>query len=95
MQGGVVFEEYSLYAYEDNPAPAKKGGAAAEGIKNAFRFVGSLFTAQGWKKVERELFLCCGDVRYVGKSQPMFGLWIAIGLAVAYWVLALVMGLAV
>lgn len=95
VQGGVVFEEYSLYAYEDNPAPAKKGGAAAEGIKNAFRFVGSLFTAQGWKKVERELFLCCGDVRYVGKSQPMFGLWIAIGLAVAYWGLALVMGLAV
>lgn len=92
VQGGVVFEEYALYAYSDAPDGKKAG--RLDGVKDAFRFVGSLFTKQGWRNVERELFYSCGDVRYMGKSQPMFGLWIAIGLAVAYWLLALVMGFA-
>ena len=35
------------------------------------------------------------DVSYLGKQQSMFGLWLAIALSAAYWVLALVMGLAV
>lgn len=94
VDNGVVFEEYSIHAYADAPTEKKKS-AFGEGVKDAFRFVGSLFTKQGWRNVERELFYSCGDVRYMGKSQPMFGLWIAIGLAVAYWLIALVMGFAV
>lgn len=91
VSGGVVFEEYSLYAYSD--APSSKP-SRFEGIKDAFRYLGSLFTRKGWKDTEIALFRAA-DVSYLGKQQSMFGLWLAIALSAAYWVLALVMGLAV
>lgn len=90
VQGGVIFDEYTVRAYAEEPE-AKPDRLA--GVKDAFRYVGSLFTKKGWQQTERALFLCC-DVQYAGKNQPMFGLWIAIGLAAAYWLISLVMGLA-
>lgn len=63
-------------------------------LKQSFAFVGTLFTRRGWGKVERTLSLESG-IPYYGKSQSMFGVWLAVGLSAAYWVLALVMGLSV
>lgn len=86
---GVVFEEYTLYAYSDAPAEKpKKPNVFAD----AFRFVGSLFTRRGWQQAERELIVTC-DIPYVGKTQPMLGVWLAIGFSAVYWVLALLGGL--
>ena len=91
VSGGVVFEEYTITAYADGDGAHGRDRMAP--VKDAFRFVGSLFTKRGWQRVERELFLSC-DVQYVGKQQPMFGVWIAVGLAAAYWLISLIMGLA-
>ncbi len=91
VSGGVVFEEYTITAYADGDGAHGRDRMAP--VKDAFRFVGSLFTKRGWQRVERELFLAC-DVQYVGKQQPMFGVWIAVGLAAAYWLISLIMGLA-
>lgn len=86
---GVVFEEYSLYAYADEPTLKKKKPNV---VADAFRFLGSLFTKRGWRAVERELIITC-DIPYVGKTQPMLGVWLAIGFSAVYWVLALLQGL--
>lgn len=86
---GIVFEEYSLRAYTDaRPVREKKPNVFAE----AFRFLGSLFTRRGWRAAERELIVTC-DIPYVGKTQPMLGVWLAIGFSAVYWVLALLGGL--
>ena len=90
VQGGVVFEEYTINAYADVPTKPDR----LRGVKDAFRYVGSLFTKQGWRNTERALFLS-SDIPYVGKAQPMFGLWIAVGLAAVYWLFAFIMGLAI
>ena len=89
--GGVVFDEYTIRAYSDDGGTSKPDRLAP--VKDAFRYVGSLFTAKGWQRTERELFLS-SDLQYVGKRQPMFGVWLAVGLAAAYWLIALIMGLA-
>ena len=91
VSNGVVFDEYTITAYADGGGQPKRDRLAP--VKDAFRYVGSLFTKRGWQRTERELFLCC-DVQYYGKSQSMFGVWLAVGLSAAYWVVALVMGLA-
>ena len=91
VSGGVVFDEYTITAYADGKSAPKRDRLAP--VKDAFRFVGSLFTKRGWQRTERELFLASG-VQYYGKSQSMFGVWIAMALSAAYWVVALVMGLA-
>ena len=83
------FEEYSLYAYADEPTLKKKKPNV---VADAFRFLGSLFTKRGWRAVERELIITC-DIPYVGKTQPMLGVWLAIGFSAVYWVLALLQGL--
>ena len=90
VQGGVVFEEYTINAYADVPTKPDR----LRGVKDAFRYVGSLFTRQGWRNTERALFLS-SDIPYVGKAQPMFGLWIAVGLAAVYWLFAFIMELAI
>lgn len=94
VDGGVVFEEYTIRAYAEDATEKKKAPAFFGVLKQSFAFVGTLFTRRGWGKVERTLSLESG-IPYYGKSQSMFGVWLAVGLSAAYWVLALVMGLSV
>ena len=90
VKNSAVFDEYTITVYPEEPAPEKK---RLKGLGEGVRYFASLFTKKGWQDTERALFLCC-DVQYLGKSQPMFGLWIAIGLAAAYWLITLIVGLA-
>jgi hypothetical protein len=55
------------------------------------RFVGSLFTKKGWRKVSRTLSDKM-DVPALGKQQPMITVWIALGFAIFYWVLNFIFG---
>ncbi len=89
---GIVFDDCTLYAYSDDALPAKPKRAGAALIES-FKFVGSMFTKKGWKAAERELFLSAG-IPYAGKTQPMLGVWLAIGFSAVYWALALLRGLA-
>lgn len=94
VDNGVVFEEYSIYAYADKPAEkASKAMPVAEFFKSAFRFLASLFTKHGIAAAERELTVANLDIPYMGKRQPMFSVWLAIGFAVVYWVISLLQGL--
>ena len=89
---GIVFDDSTLYAYSDDALPAKPKRAGAA-LVESFKFVGSMFTKKGWKAAERELFLSAG-IPYAGKTQPMLGVWLAIGFSAVYWALALLRGLA-
>ena len=92
---GIVFDDCTLYAYSDDALPAKPKRAGAA-LVESFKFVGSMFTKKGWKAAERELFLSAG-IPYAGKTrktQPMLGVWLAIGFSAVYWALALLRGLA-
>lgn len=90
VENGIVFEEYSVYAYSDETAdkPKKKRGAL---FADTLRFCGQMFTPQGWRKAERALAQSCADdIPYLGKAQPMINVWLAVGLACVYWVFGLI-----
>ena len=61
-------------------------------FKGMFRFFKSLFTKQGWKRVQYELEEC-NEVEYLGKNQHMSGVWIALALVCIYWLYAFIVGM--
>lgn len=87
VENNVIFDEYSISVRADSDSSTKSNP-----IKNFFRFFALLFTKRGWRAVEREMFDGMGTV-YLGKEQPMLNVWLAIGLAAIYWVVALITGL--
>lgn len=80
----VEYDEFTLYTV----SPERKGGA----IRKFFSFFASLFTADGWRKLTRVLSSRY-DVENVGKAQPMFGVWLALGIVAVYWLIAFIMEL--
>lgn len=86
FENNVVFEDYSITVSMDGQE--KKSNP----FLDTMRFVGSLFTKQGWRKVSRTL-TDKADVPNLGKQQPMVSVWIATGFAVFYWVINFVVGL--
>lgn len=86
VDNGIIFEEYALYAKAD--APAKKKRVSGDGFVNAFRFAASMFTPKGWRAAERAIASTALDIPYLGKSQPMINVWLAIGFAAFYWIIA-------
>lgn len=90
VENGIVFEEYSVYAYSDDSAakPVKKRGGL---FADTMRFCGSMFTARGWNRAETALVQASSaDIPYIGKAQPMINVWLAVGLACIYWVFGLI-----
>ena len=61
-------------------------------FKGLARFLISLFTKQGWKKIRYELEESNG-VEYIGKNQNLTGVWIALALVCAYWLYGFIAGL--
>ena len=61
-------------------------------FKGMFRFFKSLFTKQGWKRVQYELEER-NEVEYLGKNQHMSGVWIALALVCIYWLYAFIVGM--
>lgn len=57
-----------------------------------FRFLKSLFTKQGWRRIQYELEES-NQVEYIGKNQNMSGVWIALALVCAYWLYGFIVGL--
>lgn len=70
--------------------------SATEQRENVFkglaRFLKSLFTKQGWKKIRYEIEESNG-VEYIGKNQNLTGVWIALALVCAYWLYGFIAGL--
>lgn len=61
-------------------------------FKGLARFLKSLFTKQGWKKIRYEIEESNG-VEYIGKNQNLTGVWIALALVCAYWLYGFIAGL--
>ena len=61
-------------------------------FKGLARFLKSLFSKQGWKKIRYELEESNG-VEYIGKNQNLTGVWIALALVCAYWLYGFIAGL--
>ncbi len=81
-----VFEDYTITVSIDGEE--KKSNL----FLDTMRFVGSLFTKKGWRKIGMVLEEK-KDVPDIGKSQPMVSVWLAIGFAAFYWVLTFILGL--
>lgn len=84
--GSIEYEDYSISVSADDQR--RKSGA----ISDAFAFFKSLFTKNGWKRLSHVLERENG-VLYLGKQQPMIGVWIALGLVIVYWLYAFIVGM--
>lgn len=84
--GGIEYDEFTIYATGDNPQ--SKNSA----IKDFFAFFKSLFTKKGWQNISDTLYQQ-NEVEFVGKNQNMLGVWIAIAVAVFYWLFSFISGL--
>lgn len=80
-----VFDDYTITVTLDGQE--KKSNP----FLDTMRFVGSLFTKRGWRKVSYALTDKM-DVPELGKKQPMITVWLAIGFAVFYWLLSFILG---
>ena len=85
VENGIVYDEFTI-------SPILPEKTKTNPISDFFKFFASLFTAAGWRRVTRILSRT-NDVNYLGKSQPMIGVWIALGLSVVYWLYSFISGL--
>lgn len=81
--GQMEFDTFTIYASIDK----KRNMFEDMGV-----FFKSLFTKQGWRNVSSALSRSNG-VEYIGKQQPMIGVWLAIALVAAYWLYIFIAGL--
>lgn len=88
---GIVYEEFSIYATPETKADDRRYKFSNSTFVGMFKFLGSLFTKNGWRMLTREL-RSKNEVVYLGKSQPMFNVWLALGFGVLYWLLAFISG---
>lgn len=82
---GIVYDEFTITAIL--PENVKTNP-----VKDFFKYFGSLFKKSGWKRTTRVLTRA-NEVDYRGKAQPMIGVWIALGLSIAYWLYSFISGL--
>ncbi len=83
-----VYEEDGFTIVATSNVTQKRGNV----LKGMFRFISSLFTKQGWRRVQYQLEER-NQVEYIGKNQSMSGVWIALALVCAYWLYAFIAGL--
>ncbi|MDE6059902.1 MAG: CPBP family intramembrane metalloprotease [Clostridia bacterium] len=84
VDNGIVYDEFTLYT----AVPTGK----RHFVKDFFSFFKSLFTANGWRRLTRVL-TGKNEIECVGKAQSMIGVWVALGIMVAYWLAAFISGL--
>ena len=83
----IVTDDFTITAYAEEKQKSNP-------IKDAFIFFGSLFTKNGWKKLNLKLF-DLSKVEYVGKRPFMqeISFWIALIVVSLEWVLTLILGI--
>ena len=84
VDNGIVYDEFTLYS----AVPIGKRNF----VKDFFSFFKSLFTVGGWRRLTRVL-TGQNEIACVGKAQSMIGVWLALGIMVAYWLFAFISGL--
>lgn len=84
VDNGIVYDEFTLLT----AVPTGK----RHFVKDFFSFFKSLFTANGWRRLTRVL-TAKNEIECVGKAQSMIGVWVALGIMVAYWLVAFISGL--
>lgn len=84
VDGGIEYDDFTIYAIrsEEKTNP----------VKDFFSFFKSLFTAKGWRKLTR-ILSNNNEVEYLGKAQPMIGVWLALAVIAAYWLYSFIAGL--
>lgn len=88
---GIVYEEFTVYATAEERADTRKKNFESSDFAGMFKFIGSLFTRRGWVNVTNELNRK-NEAPYLGKAQPMFNVWLALGFGVFYWLLNFILG---
>lgn len=95
--GRIDYESFSIYAVDES----KKSNAFVD----FFKFLGSLFTKAGWRRLTAELSrrngvepICSKAYvanmgQNISSGRLLFGVWLAIGLMCVYWLYAFVSGL--
>lgn len=83
----VSGDGYTLYVSSDQLGVKKPNIFVQLG-----RFIKSLFTKSGWRKITNSLE-SGNNMQYLGKSQPMTAVWIALGLVIVYWFINFIIGL--
>lgn len=82
VDGGIEYDEVTIYVPSEY---TKKLGF----LKGFFRFFKSLFTRSGWIRITNVLSRN-NDVEYLGKTQRMGAVWIALALVILYWIISFV-----
>lgn len=81
--GGIEYDEFTIYAIDDN----KKQNP----VSQFFAFFKSLFTRSGWRRLTLTLTRSNGiEIR---SEQKLYGVYIALGLVAVYWLYAFIRGL--
>ena len=85
-ENSIVYDSFTI-----SPILPKEK-AKTNPFKGFFVFFASLFTKRGWRRITR-ILTHNNDVNYLGKAQPMIGVWIALGLSAVYWLYNFISGL--
>ncbi len=88
VSGGIEYDEFTIYAVDDT-ASAKKSNP----IGDFFRFFGSLFTKDGWRKISRVLTRENGVEIVPKQANRTTYVWIALALVVFYWLYSFISGM--
>lgn len=92
VSNGIVYDEFTIYVANDDSQSGGNKKFSNSGIVKAFSFLGSLFTKRGWAQVTRTLE-SKNDIPIIGKQQPMFSVWLALGIVCVYWVVNFILAL--
>ncbi len=88
VSGGIEYDEFTIYAVND-----EQNGKKSNAVVEFFRFLGSLFTKNGWRRLTRTLTIQ-NEVELVGKdAQRTTYVWIALALALFYWLYSFISGM--
>ncbi|MDE7373559.1 MAG: CPBP family intramembrane metalloprotease [Clostridia bacterium] len=84
-ENSIVYDSFTI-------SPILPKEVKTNPFKDFFAFFASLFTKRGWRRITKVLTFD-NDVNYLGKAQPMIGVWIALGLSAVYWLYNFISGL--
>lgn len=84
---GIDCGDFTLHAVDYTPY-----GKKTNAFVSWLRFLGSLFTKAGRKRITGVLTEQ-NRVEYYGKRQPFIGVWLALGIVTVYWVYSFISGL--
>jgi len=85
----IVYDEFSL-----SISSGTNNGGKGNPIKDVINYYKLFFSKQGWIRITRTLERQT-TTQFIGKKQPMVGVWIAFGMICIYWLYIFIYNLVV